>query len=540
MAKKVMSKREMLKCNQKSYLGQPTPPFLMRDPGVGEGLMTSIGFVVMGLMVSSLAIDIGGYYAVNKQLQNATDAGALAGAIDLPLGEEEAEATATDYALDNMVNGDSLKSSDLSFESDGLTFKVTGRTVFRPVIGKLLCGGLLPEFLDENGEMTGAASVCAVQVQTTSAAKPAARDTMLVIDKSSSMRDLGNMRPLRDVQSAAKKYIDMIADFNNEQVDRIGLATFNQTASLDIGLTSQDQSSGFESVKGKVDNIVLFGCRNTNCSQTNSSDSGWNTNYQVGLKKAIDELAANGRPNAEKIIIFMTDGLPNLPAPSNYYTSSSDKAPYNRCITPVNNATEVKETFCNFTTVGGKRNYSNCRLRTAPYSHSVTPAQRVANTWYTANLSSGQEGICTMEVRYSSGGANGQVNGKRFSNCKTLPHSIIPDNLIAKYQNNERANCGVNYTDYMTSQIEEQADRAAELGITIHTIEIRDDDYQNDNAWSVLRRLIYDPDWDPGSLDYMASVTDGQQYVSPNYDAAAIEDNYAEIAQDIHVVLTSP
>lgn len=535
-----MNQHVQLKNDPLIYWGQPAPLILRHERGVGEGLMTSIGFVVMGLMVSSLAIDIGGYYAVNKQLQNATDAGALAGAIDLPIGEQEAEDSATEYALDNLVNGDTLKASDLSFESDGLTFKVTGRTVFRPVIGKMLCGGLLPDFLDENGEMIGAAGVCAVQVQTTSAAKPAARDTMLVIDKSSSMRDLGNMRPLRDVQSAAKKYIDMIADFNNEQVDRIGLATFNQTSTLDIGLTSQDQSVGFESVKTKVDNIILFGCRNTTCSQSNSSDSGWNTNYQVGLKKAIDELEANGRPNAEKIIIFMTDGLPNLPAPTNYYTSLSDKAPYNRCISPVNNATEVKETLCNFTTVGGKRQYSNCRLRTAPYNHSVSPSQRLANTWYEARLNSNEEGICRMEVRYSSGGANGQVNGKRFSNCKTLPHSIIPDNLIEKYQNNERANCGENYTDYMTSQIEEQADRAADLGITIHTIEIRDDDYQNDNAWSVLRRLLYDPTWDPGSLDYMASMTDGQQYVSANYDAAAIEDNYAEIAQDIHVVLTSP
>ncbi|MEZ4575453.1 MAG: hypothetical protein R2857_11145 [Vampirovibrionales bacterium] len=43
-------------------------------------------------------------------------------------------------------------------------------------------------------------------------APPAARDTMLVLDNSSSMNDLGNNRPMRDVKDAAELYVDEVEE----------------------------------------------------------------------------------------------------------------------------------------------------------------------------------------------------------------------------------------------------------------------------------------------------------------------------------------
>jgi hypothetical protein len=120
-----------------------------------------------------------------------------------------------------------------------------------------------------------------------------------------------------------------VATLKSESVDRIGLVSFNQTATLQQGLISQQQSPGFSAVKNKITGLKLF------------SGAGWNTNYQAGLKTALDEMEAHGRKNADKMIIFMTDGRPNLPAPSNYYSYSSS-GPYTKCTDMVDNSSAVK------------------------------------------------------------------------------------------------------------------------------------------------------------------------------------------------------
>jgi hypothetical protein len=162
-----------------------------------------------------------------------------------------------------------------------------------------------------------------------SSAAPAARDTILVIDTSSSMDDLGNGRPMKDIKTSATNFINTIANLDNESVDRIGLVSFNQTGTLQIGLTSQTTSLGFSSVKTKVSNLKLF------------TGTGWNTNYETGLKAALDELQAHGRKNARKSIIFMTDGMPNIPAPDSYYSYNRNE-PYLKCVDMVNNSSAVK------------------------------------------------------------------------------------------------------------------------------------------------------------------------------------------------------
>lgn len=304
----------------------------------GSATILTIGAVMVGLGVSVLAVDMPFYFAARNQLQTAVDAAALAGASALPLGETEAETAALELAAENPVANHILEASNLNFKVDQSKFTVTGEVEVPTIMGKLLCalsgkgGGkeIEGEEIAGDGSSGSSADSCSLmKVVAGSSAAPAARDTILVIDTSNSMDDLGNNRPMKDIKSAANKYIDIIAALNNESVDRIGLVTFDQTGKKQIGLTSSKQSPAFTVVKNKVNGLTLF------------SGAGWNTNYEPGLKLALDELQANGRKNASKIIIFMTDGIPNLPAPDNYY-SYSQSEPYRKCIDPVNNSSQVK------------------------------------------------------------------------------------------------------------------------------------------------------------------------------------------------------
>lgn len=475
--------------------------------GAGVNVVLLTGLTFTGVMVSTLAIDFGTYFTVQNQLQTAVDAAALAGAAKLPLGDAYAEEAALEQAQSNLVAGAELTADDLEFTPDGNAFSVSGQSTFDSIISKMMFGGCLDAVYGDN-KPPG----CAMTVYAHSKALPAARDTILVIDTSSSMDDLGNNRPVNDVKSAANKYIDLVAQFDNESVDRIGLVTFDQTGKLQIGLTSQQQSTEFATVKTKVSGITLF------------SGSGWNTNYEAGLKKALDELQAHGRPNAEKIIIFMTDGKPNLPAPPNYYKSLSDKAPIDRCTNPVETATEVKQQICNYTTVNGERVYSNC--------HTRTNIASTAKNKYVSYNSATEEPVCKI-YKNSSGSLT-------YSSCEALGHNVISDAMLEKYQNNERSDCGQTYMDYMVGQINAQTDRAYEDDVTIHTIEISEVDTSPYASREILRRLVYEPPgWTPGALAYMTDTTNGTTYQSENYNASAIEAIYEEIAEDIHVRLTA-
>lgn len=304
----------------------------------GSATVLTIGAVLVGMGASVFAIDLPFYFAAQNQLQTAVDAAALAGASALPYGDNEAEEAALELAAENPVANQTVDASNLSFQVNQSKFTVSGQMEVPTIMGKLLCalsgkgGG---KEIDEAGiegdgnSGSSEASCSSMKIAAKASAAPAARDTILVIDTSNSMDDLGNNRPMRDIKTAANKYIDIIANLNNESVDRIGVVTFDQTGKKQIGLTSANQSPGYTAVKNKVSGLTLF------------SGTGWNTNFEPGIRLALDELQANGRKNASKMIIFMTDGIPNLPAPDSYYNYSRNE-PYRKCIDPVNNSTQVK------------------------------------------------------------------------------------------------------------------------------------------------------------------------------------------------------
>ena len=351
---------------------------LTRCKQPGQNQILALGLVGMSMSCGVILVDIPLYFNQVRQAQTLTDAAALAGAAKLPQGNSQAQQAALAMAQANPYGGEQIKASQLTYtiNKDAMTVTTTGS--YTPIFSKFLCN-----------------NCAAIPLKASSKAQPAARDTVLVIDASSSMADLGNNRPMNDVKTAAKLFVDTLAAQDNQLVDRIAVVSFHQTASKKIGLTAK---SGFANVKTAISNISMF------------SGSGWNTNYEVGLRMALDELETNGRPNANQLVLFMTDGLPNLPAPASFYTYSST-APYNKCIDMVNNSAGVKA-------------------------------------------------LCVTKT----------VNGKKTTTCPTLPNAQITDNLISA----AAVQCGMDYTNFMVSSTATQTARAKLKGVVITYIVIDD------------------------------------------------------------------
>lgn len=306
----------------------------LRTKASGTNAIMGLGVVLTSFIVAPVAMDIPTYYAVQQEMQTAIDAAALAGASKLPSGVAAAKAEALKIAALNPIMGKTLTANDLTISASGSTFGISGKLMMPTITTKIMCGlqGTLQKDPEtQETELTadsyGFCQDMAVSAKAT--ANPAARDTILVIDTSSSMNDLGGGQPFGYVKSASNAYLDQVVSLNSASVDRVGIVTFDQTGKLRKTLTSLQESANFSSLRTTLTGLQLF------------SGSGWNTNYEAGLKAALDELQSKGRNSSNKQIIFLTDGLPNLPAPANYYTYSQSE-PYRKCTDIVHNSSAVK------------------------------------------------------------------------------------------------------------------------------------------------------------------------------------------------------
>ena len=117
-------------------------------------------------------------------------------------------------------------------------------------------------------------------------------DLMFVMDRSGSMNDDcpgGDADPgetpckMNDAKDAAKFFVDLM----NPVTDQAGLASFNESASLDHSL-----SFNHVSVKGAIDAL---------------KEAGW-TAIGSGINTANNELLANGRNNSVWVQILLTNG----------------------------------------------------------------------------------------------------------------------------------------------------------------------------------------------------------------------------------------
>jgi Mg-chelatase subunit ChlD len=327
----------------KSRLGKT----LLQKKLKGVAMMPVVGVTLAAVGLGLVAVDVPLYMTYLNQLQTTTDAAVLAGAAALPDGETQAQQAAIAMAAQNPVGGQTLSGQNLSFEfipGNDMTMIVNAHVNVPTVMARMVCTiknmGQSGHYDDPqspesgngqsgNGIDASNSSCDFFQVKTSSKAIPAARDTVLVIDTSNSMDDLGQGQPFKDVKDAAKRFVDVIEDLNasnqGQDVDRLAVVKFDATGVKTLGLTDN-----YASARTAITNLKLY------------SGSGWNTNYYAGLALAVSELQANGRKNASKSIIFMTDGYANLPGGSTNI---------NTCVSNYNNRkyTTAKTCATNYT-----------------------------------------------------------------------------------------------------------------------------------------------------------------------------------------------
>jgi len=115
-----------------------------------------------------------------------------------------------------------------------------------------------------------------------------ASDIMLAVDTSRSMASAGKL-------AAAKAAAAGFVDETDLGLQRVGLVTFWGSARVTVGLTDDGAR-----LRSAIDSLGIA--------------SG--TNLSAAIETAQSELDANGRPDAQHVIILLTDGDPNQPITS--------------------------------------------------------------------------------------------------------------------------------------------------------------------------------------------------------------------------------
>jgi fibro-slime domain-containing protein len=114
-------------------------------------------------------------------------------------------------------------------------------------------------------------------------------DVMMIIDRSGSMNDDGQNpeQPLTDAKNGASAFINTLSDIK----DRAGVVSYSTTAVLNSGL-----SSDFIAVKASYASVTASGFTNT----------------ASAITRAQTELVSQGRTTAKKVMIILSDGVPNV------------------------------------------------------------------------------------------------------------------------------------------------------------------------------------------------------------------------------------
>lgn len=134
-------------------------------------------------------------------------------------------------------------------------------------------------------------------------------DIVLILDESTSMNSniggWGSGSRLRALQSAVNNFIDATVEENNDIDDealqhQLAIVTFSDNADTEIGLTAVNNQNS-NSLHGVVNNLRADG----------------NTYPNEGFDEAGGVLR-DARPNAQKVVIFFTDGVPAGPGTDNF------------------------------------------------------------------------------------------------------------------------------------------------------------------------------------------------------------------------------
>ena len=240
----------------------------LRDEKGGIAALVAVA-LIMVLASTGLAVDLGRGYVERMRLGRAVDAGALAAARSLRLGQSAALSEAAAVAKVNGVapgigNASTSVQFGVNSRGENTVTMVAGRTVpttFMRVLGHQ----------DMQVGVTATAAVTPI-------------DMVLVLDQSGSLQRTGSWRSL---QQAAGNFVGYFDD----SIDQLGLVSFQ--------LTGVDRFQIGHSFKRSITSAI------------NAMPSAGDTNTGEGLRFALQQMQrANVRPSSGKVVVFFTDGRP--------------------------------------------------------------------------------------------------------------------------------------------------------------------------------------------------------------------------------------
>lgn len=246
-----------------------TRPLLRRALADERGGIIAFVAVAMVMLLAStgLAVDLGRGYVERLRLGRAVDAGALAAARALRMGQSVAQSEAVAVAgVNGVMNGQQAVSTSIQFainsRGENTVTMSANRvipTTFMRVLGRT----------DMN-----------LAVSATAAVPPV--DLVLVLDQSGSLGLSGSFGTL---QSAARDFVSYFDD----SIDQVGLVSFQ------LGGTDRFQ--------------INHGFTTPVTQAIQAMQSAGDTNMGEGLRLALNQMQRpNVRPRSGKVVVFFTDG----------------------------------------------------------------------------------------------------------------------------------------------------------------------------------------------------------------------------------------
>ncbi|MDA0353717.1 MAG: VWA domain-containing protein [Chloroflexi bacterium] len=255
----------------------------MRSSESGQVIVLMTGALITLLGMMGIVLDVGIHLEQRRQLQNAVDAAAHAGAQMLP-NTAAAQSTADVYFDANRPSGGPS------------TFTVAFPTPDREQIEVIGSMELKYTILSLFGKDSATVSVRAV-------AGAQLTDIVLSLDRSGSMcRDSHYLTstcpappPAHEPMTSVKVAADGFSDLFEPGYTRVGLVSFATQATLD--LTASANFGSGSALESAITNIYPSG----------------STNIGDAILRARNDVinGVNTRPDALKIIVLLSDGVPN-------------------------------------------------------------------------------------------------------------------------------------------------------------------------------------------------------------------------------------
>lgn len=292
----------------------------------GQALVLFTLMLAVLLVFGMLVIDGGFFMEKRRQAQNVVDAAALAGAQELPDDPAAAANMARQYATLNNFDPNDLT----------ITFECTDKaaSVCSPATGKydtilVSARTTSPVFLGPMLSVIGAGNTCWKSGCSTTVSAGACRgicgagssavDAVLAIDHTGSMKDI----ELQNAKDGAKQLMTVF----DASVHRIALAvtppvhannpcdTVETWKDADLEWLPVSLSSDYQGAIPHVLNVNSNLVKEMNCLDLAGGSSdvpGPHTDLAEPVVAAMNELLANGRPDATRGIVLLTDGAANV------------------------------------------------------------------------------------------------------------------------------------------------------------------------------------------------------------------------------------